>query len=353
MSLVKIDTWTVAEHVEGVPDVDRVYRKVTREVDVRLADDEMLLRTLYVSVDPYLHGIALDTPLGDHMGADSVMEVVEAGPRARFAPGDLVQGFGGWRSHVVSDGAAWQWGGTFPMVFPDYRRLDPADYDEALPLSAALGVLGGSGMTAWGTMTKFFTVRPGDTVVVSGASGQVGSLVGQLAKRAGARVVGSTGTPEKAEYLAGLGFDEVVEYRHGDDPEALAGTLGKAAPDGVDKYFDNLGGDFTDTVFGMLNVGAQVAVSWQWSSQVGQEWTGPRLLNQIMFPRATVRGIFAPEWFTPGNWAALHAELGGAVRRGEISYRQTVHHGFDAIPGAYRSLFTDRAASRGKVLVEL
>ncbi|MBD0734542.1 MDR family NADP-dependent oxidoreductase [Streptomyces sp. CBMA29] len=350
---MKVDKWIVQEHVEGVPDVERMYRKVTEEVEVALADDEMLLRTRYVSVDPYLHGIALDTPIGDHMGADSVMEVVEAGPSARFAVGDLVQGFGGWRSHVVSDGAAWQWTGTFPMVFPAFRRLEPAHYDEVLPLSAALGVLGGSGMTAWGTMTRFFSVRPGDTVVVSGASGQVGSLVGQLAKRAGARVVGTTGTPEKAGYLAELGFDEVLEYRHGDDLEAVRETLLKAAPDGVDKYFDNLGGGFTDIVFGMLNVGSQVAVSWQWSSQVGQEWHGPRLLNYIMFPRATIRGIFAPEWFTDDNWAALHAELGGAVRRGEIHYRQTVHQGFDAIPDAYRSLYADRAASRGKVLVEL
>ncbi|WP_328467268.1 MDR family NADP-dependent oxidoreductase [Streptomyces sp. NBC_00448] len=350
---MKIEKWIVGEHVEGVPDVDRMYRKVTEEVDVDLADDEMLLRTRYVSVDPYLHGIALDTPLGTHMGADSVMEVVEAGPRARFAVGDLVQGFGGWRSHVVSTGAPERWTGTFPMVFPAYRRLEPGDYDDVLPLSSALGILGGSGMTAWGTMTKFLTVRPGDTVVVSGAAGQVGSLVGQLAKRAGARVVGTTGTPEKAAYLAGLGFDEVLEYRHGDDPDAVRETLAKAAPDGVDKYFDNLGGAFTDTVFSMLNVGSQVAVSWQWSSQVGQEWTGPRLLNYIMFPRTTIRGIFAPEWFTEDNWTALHAELGGAVRRGEIAYQQTVHQGFDGIPAAYRSLYTDRAVSRGKVLVEL
>jgi NADPH-dependent curcumin reductase CurA len=350
---VKIDTWVVHEHLDGVPDVERMYRKVTEEVAVDLADDEMLLRTRYVSVDPYLHGIALDTPLGDHMGADSVMEVVEAGPRARFAVGDLVQGFGGWRSHLVSTGAPQTWTGTFPMVFPAYRRLDPADYDDVLPLSTALGVLGGSGMTAWGTMTKFLTVRPGDTVVVSGASGQVGSLVGQLAKRAGARVVGTTGTPEKAAHLAQLGFDEVLEYRHGDDPDAVREMLAKAAPDGVDTYFDNLGGDFTDTVFGMLNVGSRVAVSWQWSSQVGQEWYGPRLLNHIMFPRTTIRGIFAPEWFTEDNWAALHADLGGAIRRGEIAYRQTVHSGFDGIPAAYRSLYTDRAGSRGKVLVEL
>ncbi|MQS11075.1 NADP-dependent oxidoreductase [Streptomyces kaniharaensis] len=351
---MKIEKWIVREHVEGVPDVDRMYEKVVEDVDVRLAPDEMLFRTRYVSVDPYLQGIALDTPVGDHMGGDSVMEVIEAGPRARFAVGDLVHGFGGWRSHVIGDGGPSPWQtGTFPMVFPAYRRLDPEDYDEALPLSTVLGIMGGSGMTAWGTVTKFLDVRPGDTVVVGGASGSVGSLVGQLARRRGARVVGTTGSPSKAARLRELGFDTVVLYRDGDDAERLREDLAKAAPGGVDRYFDSLGGTLTDVVFTMLNVDSRVAVCWQWASQVGGDWVGPRLLPMIMFPRTTIRGIFAPEWFTDENWAALRAEVGGLVRSGEIAFEQTVHHGFDSIPEAYRSLYTDRAASRGKVLVEL
>ncbi|MFD7901522.1 MULTISPECIES: MDR family NADP-dependent oxidoreductase [unclassified Kitasatospora] len=352
--MVRIEKWIVREHVEGVPDVERTYEKVVEDVEVRLAPDEMLFRTRYVSVDPYLQGITLDTPIGDHAGGDSVMEVVEAGPRARFAVGDLVHGFGGWRSHVIGTGAATPWQtGTFPMVFPEYRLLDPAHYDEALPLSTVLGVLGGSGMTAWATVTKFLDVRPGDTVVVGGASGSVGSLVGQLARLRGARVVGTTGSPAKVARLSGLGFDAVVLYRDGDDPERLREDLAKAAPAGVDRYFDNLGGTLTDVVFTMLNIDSRVAVCWQWASQVGGDWTGPRLLPMIMFPRTTIRGIFAPEWFTDENWAGLREEVGGLVRRGEIAYEQTVHRGFDSIPAAYRSLYTDRAASRGKVLVEL
>ncbi|MGZ2359493.1 NADP-dependent oxidoreductase [Streptomyces sp. 372A] len=351
---MKTAKWIVSEHNDGVPDVDRMYVKVVEELDTDLAEDEMLLRTRYVSVDPYLHGIALDTPVGDHMGADSIMEVLAAGPRAMFGVGDLVQGFGGWRTHLVSNGAGALWQtGTFPMVFPAYRKLDPAHYDEALPLSTALGILGGAGMTAWGALTTFLAVRPGDTVLISGASGAIGTLAGQLAKRAGARVVGTTGSPDKAARLTALGFDAVVVFRHGGDPAQLREDLAKAAPDGVDRYFDNLGGVMTDTVFTMLTVDSRVAVCWQWASQVGGEWTGPRLLPYIMFPRTTIRGIFALEWFTDDNWAALHAELGPLVRAGEIRYQQTLHHGFDSIPGAYRSLYTDRAASFGKVLVEL
>ncbi|MGX4733423.1 MDR family NADP-dependent oxidoreductase [Kitasatospora griseola] len=351
---MQIAKWVVQEHLEGVPDVERMYRKVVEDVDVDLADDEMLFRTRYLSLDPYLHGITLDTPLGDLMGGDAVMEVLAAGPRARFTVGDLVQGYGGWCTHLVGTGAERPWQtGTFPMVFPAFRRLDPAHYDDALPVSTALGILGGSGMTAWGTMTKFMAVEPDHTVLVSGATGSVGSLFGQLAARAGARVIGTTGSEQKADYLADLGIEPVV-YRHGDDPERIGELLRKAAPGGIDRYLDNLGGAVTDAAFTMLNVHSRVAVCWQWATQVGNDHTGLRLLPYILFPRTTIRGIFAPEWFTEPNWAALRAEVGALVRSGGIRYRQTVHHGFDAIPTAYRSLYGDgRATNRGKVVVEL
>ncbi|TQE31086.1 MDR family NADP-dependent oxidoreductase [Streptomyces ipomoeae] len=352
---MRIEKWVVAEHLEGVPDVDRIYRKVVEEVEIDLRPDEMLFRTRYVSVDPYQNGLALETPIGRHMGADSIMEVLQAGPEAAFQVGDLVQGFGGWRSHVVHNGAEETWRtGVFPMVFPAYRRLDPAWYDERLPLSTALGAMGAPGMTAWGTLTTFMTVRPGDTVVISGASGSIGTLVGQLAKRAGAgRVVGTTASPGKVEYLRELGFDEVVLYDQADDMEKVRQALLLAAPDGVDRYFDNLGGTVTDAVFTMLNVGSQVAVCWQWATTVNGELTGPRLLPYIMFPRTTIRGIFAQEWFTEPLLARMHQELGGLVRSGEIRCHQTVHKGFDAIPLAYRSLYLDREGNRGKVLVEV
>jgi NADPH-dependent curcumin reductase CurA len=351
---MKIEKWVIREHSDGVPNVDRIYEKVVEDVTVTLADDEMLLETLYVSVDPYLHGITLATPIGYHMGADSIMRVLESGPAAAFQPGDLVHGFGGWRSHGVSNGAAQLWQtGPFPLVFPAYRRLDPDQYDDTLPLSSALNVLGGPGMTAWGTMTKYLSVGPDDTVLVSGASGSIGTLVGQLAKRAGGRVIGTTSSPSKVGHLTGLGFDEVLTYRHGDDRDAVELSLRTAAPDGIDKYFDCIGGALTDVAFSMLNVNSKVAVCWQWATQVGNDFVGPRLLPYIMFPRTTIRGIFAPEWFTDDNWLALHEDLGGLVRAGEITYSQTIGQGFDEIPSAYRSLYSDTAGHIGKVLVQV
>lgn len=351
---MKTEKWVVREHVEGVPDAARIYQKVSEELDTALAPEQMLLKTLYVSVDPYLQGICLDTPIGNHMGADSIMQVLEAGPQAPFQPGDLVQGFGGWRTHLVSDGkpALWQTG-TFPMVFPAYRKLDPSHYDDTLPLPTALGAMGGPGMTAWGTLNKFMQIKPGDTIVISGASGMIGSLVGQMAKRAGARVVGTAGSAGKADYLSALGFDAVVDYKRNDTPEKMREALQQAAPAGVDKYFDSIGGMVTDVVFSMLNVDSQVAVCWQWASQVEQDYTGPRLLPYIMFPRATIRGIFSLEWFTDSNWQALHSELGGMIRRQELSTHHTIRDGFEQIPQVYQSLFTGAADNRGKVLVKL
>jgi len=351
---MKIQKWVVRAHNEGVPDVKRMYEKVVEDIDVALRPDEMLFKTLYVSVDPYLHGIARDTPLHDHMGADSLMQVVEAGRDARFRPGDIVEGFGGWRTYLVSNGGQQLWQtGTFPMVFPDYRKLDPEYYDDVLPLPSALGVMGGPGMTAWGTMTKFLKVARGDTLVISGASGTIGQLVGQLGKRAGARVIGTAGSLAKAEHLRGLGFDAVIDYKRQNTAEHLHAALREAAPAGIDKYFDQIGGVMTDVVFSMLNVNSQVAVCWQWASQVGEDHFGPRLLPYIMFPRTTIRGIFSPEWFTAENWNELHDVLGGLIRRREIQYSQTIYDGFDSIPAAYHSLFVDSEHNRGKVLVKL
>jgi len=351
---MQIEKMIVREHLKGVPDARRIYEKVAQDVDVRLADDEMLLKTLYVSVDPYQQGIALDTPIGGTMGADAIMQVIEAGPRAMYSPGDIVQGWGGWQTHVISNGepALWQTG-TFPMVFPKYRKLNPADYDDVLPITTALGVMGGTGMTAWMTLTEFMTIAPGDTMVISGASGAVGELVGQLAKRAGARVVGTAGSPQKIERLQGLGFDVVINYRQENTPERLRAALKAAAPKGVDKYFDQIGGDITDVVFTMLNVNSQIAVCWQWATQIGKEYSGPRLLPYIMFPRATIRGIFSIGWFTSENWLTLHEQLGGLIRRGEIKYNQTFYEGFDRILDAYQSLFVGSENNRGKVLVRL
>lgn len=351
---MQIEQWVVNEHIEGMPDAKRIYKKKVSDLNTSLKPNEMLLKTHYVSVDPYLHGICLDTPIGQHMGADSIMEVIDAGPDATHQAGDFLQGFGGWQSHVISDGEEKLWQtGTFPMIFPKYRKLNPKDYCDEYPITTSLGILGGPGMTAWGTMEKFFDVKAGETVVISGASGTIGQLVGQLSKQLGAHVVGTAGSAEKADYLKTLGFDSVINYKEVNEPEKIQAALKAAAPNGIDKYFDNIGGDFTDAVFSQLALHSKVAICWQWATQVNQEYGGPRILPYIMFPRATIRGIYALEWFTPENWSALINDMGKHIKSGNITYNQNIYEGFDSIPDAYQSLFVNSEMNRGKVLVKL
>ena len=330
---MKVKKWVVREHIEGTPDVDRVYEKVVEDIDVDLTPDGMLCGTLYVSVDPYLQGIALDTPLGLHMGADSIMEVLEAGPLAAHRPGDLVQGFGGWQSHVVGNGRSDALAdGHLPHGLP---RL-PASRSALVRRRAAPGdgarLHGGPGMTAWGTLTMFLTARPGRHARHQrrvGRRGVAGRPVGP--DRRGPR---GRNDVESAQG----GVPDTAGVRRGGPLPAgrrtasVRDALTAAAPGGVDRYFDNLGGAVTDAVFSMLNVGSQVAVCWQWATQVGRDAVGPRLLPYIMFPRTTVRGIFSLEWFTDANWRALHTEVGGRVRRGKLVCDHTLHHGFDSIP---------------------
>jgi NADPH-dependent curcumin reductase CurA len=353
---VNTEKWVVRKHTKDVTQILDMYEKVAETLDVELKDDEMLLKTRYVSIDPYLHGITLDTPLGNHLGADSVMEVLEAGKHAMYKKGDFVQGFGGWRTYLVSNGreALWQTG-MFPMVFPKFRKLDASIFPNDFPLSAGLGALGGSGMAAWGTVTKILDIKPGNTVVISGASGSVGEIVGQLAKIKGAaNVVGICGSDEKIAHLKSLGFDNGINYKQADTFEKMSEALAIAAPHGVDKYFDNIGGYTTDAVFMHLNVYSIVAICWQMALQTGSEpRIGPRMLDITMFNRVTIRGIFGLEWFDDANWNDLILELGGYMKSGKIKCNQTIHKGFDDIPKAYSSVFNGTQANRGKILVEV
>ncbi len=288
------------------------------------------------------------------MGADSIMEVIDVAPQARFKKGDLVQGWGGWQTYVISNGKEKHWQtGTFPMVFPAYRQLNIDDYSNEVPISTALGVLGGPGMTAWGTLTKFFDIKENNTLMISGASGAIGELLGQLAKLQGARVVGTAGSQAKIDHLKNIGFDEVINYKENNTPETISQALQTAAPNGIDHYFDNIGGDITDAVFPLLNLYSQVAICWQWAVQVNKEYAGPRILPYIMFPRTTIRGIYALEWFDDDNWRALIDTIGNHIIGGKIKINERVYQGFDAVPEAYQSLFTGSENNRGKVLIKI
>src|SRR6188768_1143235 len=207
---------------------------------------QVLLKTKWLSLDPYMRGRMSDAPsYAKPVGIDEVMEAgtvseVAASNNEKFAKGDIVLSRAGWQTHIVSDGSG-------------LRRLDP----KLAPISTALGVLGMPGMTAYTGLLEIGAPKAGETVVVSAASGAVGSVVGQIAKIKGARAVGIAGGPDKCRYVVEeLGFDACVDHRQGD----LPGRLKAACPNGIDVYFENVGGAVFEAVFPLLNNFARIPV---------------------------------------------------------------------------------------------
>jgi NADPH-dependent curcumin reductase CurA len=286
----------------------------------------VLVRTLFLSVDPYMRGRMRDREsyaepwdVGDRMQGHIVGEVIES-EHDDWQMGEFVFGEGYWSEYSVLDG----------------DDLTPIESGENVTLSSYLGVLGMPGRTAYFGTLDVLEPNPGDTVVVSGAAGAVGSTVGQIAKLAGARVVGFAGSDEKVASLeneldfdAGINYKEIEDYRD---------ALDTAAPNGVDAYFDNVGGPISDAVFTRLNVDARVAVCGQIAlyNEEGVS-TGPRKLPQLIAPRARVEGFLVFDYVTRFEQAT--ERLHEWVAKGDIDYRESVVEGFENAPAAFLGLF--------------
>ena len=298
---------------------------------------EVLVRTLYLSVDPYMRGRMRDAesyaepwPLDEPMEAGVVGEVVESNHDG-FEPGDIATGNLLWADHAVAHGE-------------ELREVDP----ELAPVSTALGVLGMPGITGYFGMTDVADPDPGDTVVVSAAAGAVGSVAGQVASIAGARVVGVAGSDQKCDWLTDdLGFDAAVNYEATDD---LSAAFAEACPDGVDCYFDNVGGPITDAVWGQLNRDARVAVCGQISLYNATEQpTGPRKLGKLIQTRASVEGFLVGDY--QDRWGHALERLGGFVQASQLQYEETVTEGLEEAPDAFLGLF--EGENIGKQLVQV
>ncbi|WP_129114590.1 NADP-dependent oxidoreductase [Halegenticoccus tardaugens] len=325
----------LAKRPEGKPDPD-TFELI--EADVPAAGPgEVLVRTLYLSVDPYMRGRMRDREsyaepwaVGDPLRGGVVGEVVESNHGA-FEAGDVVTGNLRWADYVAVEG----------------HELHPVDPDLA-PISTALGVLGMPGRTAYFGMLEVAEPDPGDTVVVSGGAGAVGSVAGQIARMNGCRVVGVAGSEEKVSFLTDeLGFDEAINYAATDDYRT---ALSEAAPDGVDAYFDNVGGPITDAVFSHLNVDARVAVCGQIALYNRESVpTGPRKLGTLIETRARVEGFLVSD-FEP-RFRRATERLGRWVRGGDLRYRETVTDGLENAPEAFLGLF--EGENVGKQLVKV
>ncbi|NWG73812.1 MAG: NADP-dependent oxidoreductase [Rubrivivax sp.] len=331
----------LASRPTGEATVDN-FRLQTSSVDPdALADGQVLVKIHYLSLDPYMRGrmnegksYAQPQPLGEVMIGGTAGEVI-ASRHPNFAVGDRVVGMGGWQQYQLVD--AHQRGVL--------QKVDTTH----VPLSAYLGPVGMPGATAWVGLHTIIEPKAGETIVVSAASGAVGSVVGQLAKARGCRAVGIAGGPEKCAYVTDeLGFDACVDYKAHRDPKSLSAALKEACPAGVDGYFENVGGVILDAVMLRMNAFGRIAMCGMISGYDGQPipMANPAL---ILVSRLKVQGFIVSERMD--LWPAALQELGTMVATGRLKYRETVAQGLESAPEAFLGLL--RGRNFGKQLVKL
>jgi NADPH-dependent curcumin reductase CurA len=277
---------------------------------------------------------AAPQPLDQVMIGGTAGEVVES-RNANFKAGDKVVGMGGWQEYAVVD--ANQRGVL--------QKVDTAH----VPLSAYLGAVGMPGVTAWYGLVKVIAPKAGETVVVSSAAGAVGGAVGQLAKARGARVVGIAGGPDKCRSVReDLGFDECIDYRQFPDVKSLSGALKAACPNGIDGYFENVGGVLLDAVMLRANAFARIAMCGMIAGYNGEPI--PMTLPQLILTnRMKIEGFIVSEHMDV--WPEALKELGTLVATGKLKYRESVAHGLENAPAAFFGLL--KGKNQGKQLVQL
>jgi NADPH-dependent curcumin reductase CurA len=303
-----------------------------------LADGEVLVRTVYLSLDPtnriwmsdqdqYMPPVAI----GETMRGGSI-GVVEKSRSEQFKQGDVVNtGLGGWSSHVVANGS---------MLMP-VQRLP------GVPLTAHMSVLGATGLTAWFGLCDIGKPQAGETVVVSAAAGAVGSIVGQIAKLKGARVIGIAGGKAKCDWLTGeLGFDGAIDYKN----EDVGAALDRLCPNGVDVNFENVGGEIMDAVVSRMNNFGRMPLCGMISTYNDQgRPSGPRDFARVLMHRLTIRGFIVID-FLPRAAEAM-AELVPWVVEGRLKWRVHVDQGLEGAMESLQRLFT--GAHDGKLLIQV
>lgn len=301
----------------------------------RPAAGEVLVRNEWLSLDPYMRGRMSDAKsyvppaqLGEVMVGQTVGEVIES-QDARFKPGDKVLTALGWQLYGIAKG----------------KELTAIDVNRA-PASYYLGVLGMPGLTAWLGLSEIGRPKPGETVVVSAASGAVGSVVGQLAKIAGCRVVGIAGGKAKCEYVVReLGFDACVDHRAGN----LLQELRQACPKGVDVDFENVGGEILDTLLSIMNPFSRIVLCGLIADYDVSEPHGYKRLRSVLVNRIRMQGMIVFDW--KHRYGEALGALAGHLAEGKLKYRESVVHGLDHAPAGLIALF--KGEHFGKQLVKL
>ncbi|MGO1922470.1 MAG: NADP-dependent oxidoreductase [Jeotgalicoccus sp.] len=319
---MKNEQLVLAKRPEGLPG-DDIFR--FEETDIKKPEsNELLIESVYISVDPYMRGrmndtksyskpFSIDEPLNGHV----LGRVVESNA-AGFKENDVVTGGLSWKKYnTVSADAV--------------NKVPSAD----VPLHLYLSTLGMPGHTAYGGLLNIGKPKEGETVVVSAAAGAVGSVVGQIAKIKGARVVGIAGGSKKVNYLTEtLGFDAAVDYKEDDFTDKLA----KAVPDGIDVYFENVGGSISDEVFNHLNRFSRIPVCGAISSYNSKEDNGPRVQQKLIKSQALMQGFLVAQFEDDAENTSK--QLAQWIQEGKIKSEVSIAEGFDKLPEAFRNLFT-------------
>ena len=326
--------WLLNGHPRGRGIEDGDFVLAEKEVGAP-GDGELLLKTLYLGFDPaqkgWMENIAdyvAPMAIGDVMRGSGISEVVES-RHPGFAVGDLVMGSTGWTEWHVSNGDG--------LV----------KIDTALPPTAMLSVLGTTGVTAWCGLFKVGRPVAGDTVLVSGAAGATGSIVGQLAKIAGCRVVGIAGGEDKCRWLVEeAGYDAAIDYKAGN----VRKQIKEHCPGGVDVIFDNVGGAILNDMLGEIATGARIAICGGISRyETGSLPAGPQNYFNLVFRRVSLAVFFVLDWAT--EFPAIRKRLEGFVQDGRLTYREDVQQGFENAPATLKRLFSGQ--NRGKQLLKL
>ncbi len=324
--------WHLKSRPSGMPTHDNFELK---DVDLpELGEGMVRLRNRWLSVDPYMRGRMNDVKsyvppfaVGEPMEGGAIAEVVESNAEG-LKPGDLVQHMGGWRDEAVVAARA-------VNKLPDF----------GVPPERFLGVLGVTGSTAYFGLLDAAQARAGDIVFVSAAAGAVGSVVVQVAKAKGMTVIGSAGGPEKCEFVRSLGADQVIDYKAGPILKSLAAV----APDGIDVYFDNVGGDHLDAALALARNHARFAICGMIEGYNKGEPTSLRFAMRIIAARIALKGFIVFDYFP--RMAEFYAEMGPWVADGTVKSQETVVDGLEAMPDAFLALF--EGANTGKMLVRL
>ncbi|XP_077331382.1 prostaglandin reductase 1-like [Lithobates pipiens] len=329
--MVVSKSWTMVKHFDGAPKPED-FKLVEKELPA-LKDGELLLESLYLSVDPYMRPYSRRIMKeGDVMIGSQVARVTES-KNPNFPVGGVYVASVGWTTHFISDGKG--------------LHALPSSWPESLPKSLALGAVGMPGLTAYFGLLEVCSAKEGDVVLVNSAAGAVGSVVGQIAKIKGCKVVGSAGSDEKVEYLKEIGFDEAFNYK---TVGSLEETLKTASPEGYDCYFENVGGKFADVALQQMKTFGRIAVCGvisMYNDAVPP--SGPSIQPTILFKQLRMEGFIVSRWenrFEEGGKQLLQWVL-----EGKLKYHEHITNGFENMPAGFMGML--KGENIGKAIIKV